>query len=163
MGIAKGSSLFWRKFNYDPLYISNLYISNVHSGTWRITFFTYSKSIRTTKYQTYCWLSPTNTRTETTALWQNQFWPKSSGTDKTNGHPDNQSARFNRQQGKGRMTEQEEVKEIGYLQVTVENLPPKFLQYYRMYKRGDLHITDFAKILKCSRTTIYKYIRLAEL
>lgn len=53
-------------------------------------------------------------------------------------------------------------KKIGRPQVTTDDLPTKFLQYYPIYKRNELNNTDFAKILKCSRTTIYKYIRLAE-
>lgn len=51
-------------------------------------------------------------------------------------------------------------KKIGRPQVTTENLPPKFLQYYPMYQRGELKITDFARMLNCSRTTLYKYISL---
>ena len=51
-------------------------------------------------------------------------------------------------------------KKIGRPKVTTDNLPPKFLQYYPMYQHGELNITDFAGILKCSRTTIYKYIEL---
>lgn len=53
-------------------------------------------------------------------------------------------------------------KRIGRPVVTADNLPVKFLQYYPMYKRGDLTITDFAGILHCSRTTLYKYINLYE-
>lgn len=49
---------------------------------------------------------------------------------------------------------------IGRPMVTAQNLPPKFLQYYPMYLHKKLSITDFAGILHCSRTTIYKYIRL---
>ncbi len=51
-------------------------------------------------------------------------------------------------------------KHIGRPSVTADNLPPKFLQYYPVYKRGELSITDFAGILHCSRTTIYKYIAM---
>lgn len=53
-------------------------------------------------------------------------------------------------------------KKIGRPALTNNNLPPKFLQYYPTYKRGELNITDFAGILKCSRTTLYKYINLME-
>jgi len=51
-------------------------------------------------------------------------------------------------------------KKIGRPQVTADSLPPKFIQKYPQYKCGDLSITEFAAILKCSRTTIYKYIHL---
>ncbi len=53
-------------------------------------------------------------------------------------------------------------KRIGRPPITVDNLPPKFLQYYSAYKRGELNITDFAGVLHCSRTTLYNYIRLCE-
>ena len=51
-------------------------------------------------------------------------------------------------------------KKIGRPEVTADNLPPKFIQKYPQYKRGDITITEFADILHCSRTTIYKYIQI---
>lgn len=51
---------------------------------------------------------------------------------------------------------------IGRPKVDVSNLPEKFLKYYPMYKAGSINITDFANLLSCSRTTIYKYINLKE-
>ena len=51
-------------------------------------------------------------------------------------------------------------KHIGRPSITPDNLPQKFLQYYPMYKRNELSITDFARIVNCSRTTIYSYIKL---
>ena len=51
-------------------------------------------------------------------------------------------------------------KKVGRPVVTADNLPTKFLQNYQLYKRGDLSITNYAKILGCSRTTIYKYIEM---
>lgn len=53
-------------------------------------------------------------------------------------------------------------KKIGRPSVTIDNLTPKFLQYYPLYKRGELTISDYAGILHCSRTTIYKYINLID-
>ena len=51
---------------------------------------------------------------------------------------------------------------IGRPKVDASNLPEKFLKYYPMYKAGSINVTDFANILSCSRTTIYKYITLKE-
>lgn len=51
-------------------------------------------------------------------------------------------------------------KKIGRPKVDASNLPDKFLKYYPMYKNGSMNITDLANVLKCSRTTIYKYISL---
>ena len=53
-------------------------------------------------------------------------------------------------------------KKIGRPQMTTENLPTKFFQHYPAYQRGELTISDLAKLLSCSRTTVYKYIVLME-
>lgn len=53
-------------------------------------------------------------------------------------------------------------KKIGRPKVGASNLPDKFLKYYSMYKEGYINITDFATMLNCSRTTIYKYINIIE-
>ncbi|SEA89113.1 Site-specific DNA recombinase [Pseudobutyrivibrio sp. ACV-2] len=51
---------------------------------------------------------------------------------------------------------------IGRPKLDDSNLPEKFLKYYPMYKAGSINVTDFANLLSCSRTTIYKYIALKE-
>lgn len=51
---------------------------------------------------------------------------------------------------------------IGRPKLDVSNLPEKFLKYYPMYKAGSINITDYANLLSCSRTTIYKYIAIKE-
>lgn len=51
-------------------------------------------------------------------------------------------------------------KKIGRPVIDATNLPEKFLNHYPMYKSGAINVTDLANILKCSRTTIYKYINL---
>ncbi|WP_022769402.1 recombinase family protein [Butyrivibrio sp. NC2007] len=51
-------------------------------------------------------------------------------------------------------------KHIGRPVITPERIPLKFYQHYPLYKRHEITITDFAKILNCSRTTVYKYISL---
>lgn len=53
-------------------------------------------------------------------------------------------------------------KKIGRPKVDSSSLPEKFLKYYPMFKSGNLNITDFANLMNCSRTTIYKYIGLME-
>lgn len=54
-------------------------------------------------------------------------------------------------------------KKIGRPVTTTETLPDKFWKYYSLYKKGDMSITDFAKVMDVSRTTIYKYISIAEM
>ena len=52
---------------------------------------------------------------------------------------------------------------IGRPEVTKDTLPDKFWKYYSLYKKSDMSITDFAKVMDASRTTIYKYIKIAEM
>ncbi len=52
---------------------------------------------------------------------------------------------------------------IGRQEVKKDTLPDKFWKYYSMYKKNEMIITDFAKVLDASRTTIYKYIKIAEM
>lgn len=52
-------------------------------------------------------------------------------------------------------------KRIGRPRTTVGSLPDKFWKYKNMYERGDVSIAEFARLLSCSRTTIYKYLNIA--
>lgn len=54
-------------------------------------------------------------------------------------------------------------KQIGRPETTKDSLPDKFWKYYSFYKKSDMSITDFAKVMDASRTTIYKYIKIAEM
>lgn len=51
---------------------------------------------------------------------------------------------------------------IGRPQVTVDNIPATFLRHYPAYKKGQLNITELARVCDLSRTTVYKYIELLE-
>ncbi len=51
-------------------------------------------------------------------------------------------------------------KKIGRPKVDISSLPDKFFKYYPLYQNGTLNITDFASLMNCSRTTIYKYINI---
>ena len=53
-------------------------------------------------------------------------------------------------------------KQIGRPQITVDNLPSGFLRHYPAYKKGNLNISELARVCDLSRTTIYKYIDLLE-
>ena len=53
-------------------------------------------------------------------------------------------------------------KKIGRPAVDATNLPEKFLKYYPMYKNGNINISDLSNLIKCSRTTVYKYLSLLE-
>ena len=53
-------------------------------------------------------------------------------------------------------------KQIGRPKTTAENIPGKFWKYYSRYKTGDLSVSELARLMDCSRTTVYKYINMAE-
>ena len=53
-------------------------------------------------------------------------------------------------------------KQIGRPKTTAENIPGKFWKYYSRYKTGDLSVSELARLMDCSRTTVYKYISMAE-
>ena len=53
-------------------------------------------------------------------------------------------------------------RKIGRPKTSLESIPTKFLQYYPMFKEGKLSITDFARVTRLSRTTVYKYIDILD-
>ena len=53
-------------------------------------------------------------------------------------------------------------KQIGRPQVTSDDVPSGFLRHYPAYKRGQLNVSELARVCNISRTTAYKYINLLE-
>lgn len=53
-------------------------------------------------------------------------------------------------------------KQIGRPQVTADDVPSGFLRHYPTYKRGQLNVSELARVCNISRTTAYKYITLLE-
>lgn len=53
-------------------------------------------------------------------------------------------------------------KRIGRPSTTKDSLPDKFWKYYQMYQDKKISISDFARVMSCSRATIYKYLKIAE-
>ena len=51
---------------------------------------------------------------------------------------------------------------IGRPQVTADNIPATFLRHYPSYKKGQLNVSELARVCELSRTTVYKYIGLLE-
>lgn len=51
---------------------------------------------------------------------------------------------------------------IGRPEVTKDNLPDKFWKYYKQYKDNQINLSEFSRLMNCSRTSIYKYIKIAE-
>lgn len=53
-------------------------------------------------------------------------------------------------------------KQIGRPKTTADTLPDKFWKYYKLYKDEKITVSECARLMGCSRTTIYKYIDMAE-
>ena len=53
-------------------------------------------------------------------------------------------------------------KQIGRPQVTALDLPATFLRHCPAYQKGQLNVSELARICDLSRTTVYKYIGLLE-
>ena len=51
---------------------------------------------------------------------------------------------------------------IGRPKTTRENIPDKFWKYFKMYQDKQINVTDFARVMKCSRSTIYKYLAIVD-
>ena len=53
-------------------------------------------------------------------------------------------------------------KQIGRPQITAQDLPATFLRHYPAYQKGQLNVSELARVCDLSRTTVYKYIGLLE-
>ena len=51
---------------------------------------------------------------------------------------------------------------IGRPKTTVDTLPDKFWKYRRLYEDKKISVSDFARLMGCSRTTLYKYLGMTE-
>ena len=53
-------------------------------------------------------------------------------------------------------------KQIGRPKTTVDTLPDKFWKYYKLYESDEITVSEFSRLMGCSRTTIYKYMEMAK-
>ena len=53
-------------------------------------------------------------------------------------------------------------KQIGRPRLVMDDLPADFLRHYPAYKKGQLNISELARVCELSRTTTYKYISIIE-
>ena len=53
-------------------------------------------------------------------------------------------------------------KQIGRPRLVMEDIPANFLRHYPAYKKGQLNVSELARVCDLSRTTIYKYLSLME-
>ena len=53
-------------------------------------------------------------------------------------------------------------KQIGRPRITLEDVPASFVRHYPAYKKGQLNLSELARVCELSRTTVYKYISLME-
>lgn len=49
-------------------------------------------------------------------------------------------------------------KHIGRPQVTPESIPDSFFRYFSKYQRGDINMTELARLAQISRPTAYRYV-----
>ena len=54
-------------------------------------------------------------------------------------------------------------KQIGRPRLAIDDLPANFLRHYPAYKKGQLNVSELARVCGISRTTIYKYIDIVEI
>ena len=52
--------------------------------------------------------------------------------------------------------------QIGRPRLTVEDIPANFIRHYPAYKKGELNVSELARVCELSRTTVYKYISVME-
>lgn len=53
-------------------------------------------------------------------------------------------------------------KKIGRPVTTSDTLPDKFWKYYKQYQDKQINISEFSRLMDCTRTSIYKYIKIAD-
>ena len=53
-------------------------------------------------------------------------------------------------------------KQIGRPPLSSEDLPASFLRHYPSYKKGQLNVSELARVCDLSRTTVYKYMSIVE-
>ena len=53
-------------------------------------------------------------------------------------------------------------KQIGRPRLVIDDLPAGFLRHYPAYKKGQLNVSELARVCELSRTTTYKYISVVE-
>lgn len=53
-------------------------------------------------------------------------------------------------------------KRIGRPEVTREDLPASFWKYQGLFREGKITVSEYARLMECSRTTVYKYLAMAD-
>lgn len=53
-------------------------------------------------------------------------------------------------------------KKVGRPKTSKDNISERFWKYYTQYQSGLINISELSRLLKKSRSTIYKYIKIAE-
>ena len=53
-------------------------------------------------------------------------------------------------------------KQIGRPRLAIDDLPANFLRHYPAYKKGQLNVSELARVCELSRTTTYKYLSVVE-
>ena len=62
----------------------------------------------------------------------------------------------------GMANAREKGKIIGRKKTSVEDIPKKFLEFYKLYKNGQINKSDLARITELSRPSVNKYLKILE-
>ena len=53
-------------------------------------------------------------------------------------------------------------KQIGRKKTTEDDIPASFFRYYPQYTKGNINLSEFARLSNLSRNSIYKYLKIIE-
>lgn len=53
-------------------------------------------------------------------------------------------------------------KHIGRNKTTMEDIPQSFFRYYPKFSHGAINLSEFARLTRLSRNSVYKYLRIVE-
>lgn len=53
-------------------------------------------------------------------------------------------------------------KTIGRRKTTIDDIPQSFYRYYPQFANGNINLSEFARLSKLSRNSIYKYLKMVE-
>ena len=51
---------------------------------------------------------------------------------------------------------------IGRNKTTLDDIPPSFFRYYPQYANKNINLSEFARLSKLSRNSVYKYLRIVD-
>lgn len=53
-------------------------------------------------------------------------------------------------------------KQIGRKKTTEESIPQSFFRYYPQFVKGNINLSEFARLSRLSRNSVYKYLKIVD-